>query len=273
MGSTTTTATGTAMLSYDFMLRAFAASGMVAVVAGVVGYFLVLRAQTFAGHALAHIAFAGATGAALIGIPPLAGVLALTVGAGAAMGVLGDRLSSRDVVIGMVLALALGFGLLFLSLTTTNAIQATSILFGSVFAVGPGMLPILALLAGVTLIAIAAISRPLVFATLQPELAEARGVPVRLVGTLFLALVALAVAQSIQIVGVLLVFALMVGPPAAAQLLTDRFGPGVVLSAGLALAQAWAGLILSYYTDWPSSFWIAGLSALVYAAAAILRRP
>jgi zinc/manganese transport system permease protein len=260
------------MLSYDFMVRAFLASGIVAIVAGTVGYFLVLRAQTFAGHALAHIAFAGATGAALVGIAPIYGVIALTVVAGSAMGVLGDKLSGRDVTIGIVLAVSLGFGILFLSLTTTNAVQATSLLFGSVLSVSPATLATLAVLGVVTLAALAFISRPLVFSTLQPDLAEAKGVSIRLVGTLFLALVALAVAQSIQIVGVLLVFTLMVGPPAAAQLLTSRLWPGVALAAGLALAQAWLGITIAFYTDWPTSFWIAALSAAVYLGAAALRR-
>jgi zinc/manganese transport system permease protein len=260
------------MFAYDFMVRAFFAGGIVAIVAGTVGYFLVLRAQAFAGHALAHIAFAGASGAALIGIAPIYGVIALTVGAGAAMGMIGDRISGRDVVIGIVLALSLGFGLLFLSQTTSNAIQATSLLFGSVLAVSQPMLVTLAGLGVFTLVALAAISRPLLFSTLQPELAEAKGVSIRLVGTLFLMLVALAVAQSIQIVGVLLVFTLMVGPPAAAQLLTTRLWPGVALSAALALAQAWAGIALAYYTDWPTSFWIAALAAAVYIGALAVRR-
>lgn len=272
MPATPMSATTTIMLSYDFMVRAFLASGIVAVVAGSVGYFLVLRAQTFAGHALAHIAFAGATGAALIGIAPIYGVVALTVGAGAAMGLLGDKLSGRDVVIGIVLALSLGFGILFLSLTTTNATQATSLLFGSVLAVSLSMLWTLAALGAVTLTALAFISRPLLFSTLQPELAEAKGVSLRLVGTLFLAIVALAVAQSIQIVGVLLVFTLMVGPPAAAQLLTNRLGTGIALAALLALAQAWVGITLAFYTDWPTSFWIAALAAAVYLVAAALKR-
>lgn len=260
------------MFTYDFMVRAFLAGGMVAIVAGTVGYFLVLRAQTFAGHALAHIAFAGASGAALIGIAPIFGVIALTVGAGAAMGLIGDRISGRDVVIGIVLALSLGFGLLFLSQTTSTAIQATSLLFGSVLAVSQTTLITLAGLGVFTLVALSVISRPLLFATLQPELAEAKGVSIRLVGTLFLMLVALAVAQSIQIVGVLLVFTLMVGPPAAAQLLTSRLWPGIVLSALLALAQAWAGITLAYYTDWPTSFWIAALAAAVYLGALAIRR-
>lgn len=260
------------MLTHDFMLRAFAASGIVAAVAAVVGYFLVLRGQTFAGHALAHIAFAGATGAALIGLPPLAGVLAIAIGAGTAMGALGERLSGRDVVIGIVLSLSLGFGLLFLALTRGNAVQATALLFGSVLAVSPSTLRVLLVLGLVTLAALALLARPLLFATLQPELAEAKGVRLAPIGTLFLALVALAVAQSIQIVGVLLVFTLMVGPPAAAQLLTTRLAAGVALAAGLAVAQAWLGIAIAYATDWPTSFWITALSATVYGGAVLFRR-
>jgi zinc/manganese transport system permease protein len=249
------------------MLRAFAASGMVALVAGTVGYFLVLRGQTFAGHALSHVGFAGATGAALVGIAPLGGMVAFTLAAGVAMGLIGERLSGRDVAIGIVLALSLAFGLLFLNLYTSNAAQATALLFGNVLAVSPPVLAILAGLAAAALLALAAISRPLLFATLQPELAEAKGVRVRLIGVLFMAVVALTVAQSVQIVGILLVFPLMVGPPAAAQLLTARLGRGVALAAGLALAQAWLGIALAYYSDWPTSFCITALSALVYFAA------
>jgi zinc/manganese transport system permease protein len=260
------------MLAYDFMLRAFAASGIVAVVAATVGYFLVLRGQAFAGHALAHISFAGATGAALLGFPPLAGVLVLSVTAGAAMGLMAERLSGRDVAIGIVLSLSLGFGLLFLALTRSNAIQATSLLFGSVLAVAPGMLASLAVLGVVTLALIAIVSRPLLFSTLQPELAEAKGVRPHVVGAIFLAIVALAVAQSIQIVGVLLVFTLMIGPPAAAQIITNRLAHGIALAAALALAEAWAGIVVAYYTDWPTSFWITVFSTLIYVAAAVFGR-
>lgn len=258
------------MLSYDFVLRAFAASGMVAIVAGMVGWFLVLRGQTFAGHALSHVGFAGATGAVLIGASPLAGMVAVTLLAGVAMGFLGERLSGRDVAIGIVLAVALGFGLLFLSLNRSTTLQATAILFGNVLAVSPGMLTTLVILGIVALAALALVSRPLLFATLQPELAEVRGLSPRLIGVLFLAITALAVAQSVQIVGVLLVFALMVGPPAAAQLLTSRVIPGILLSAALALAEAWLGIVVSWHTDWPTSFAIVLLSALVYFAAVIL---
>ncbi|WP_428539633.1 metal ABC transporter permease [Rhodopila sp.] len=250
-----------AMLDYDFMRNAFAAASIVAIVSGAVGYFLVLRGQTFAGHALAHVGFTGATGAFLVGITPLWGLVLMTVAAGIGMGLLGERLAQRDVAIGIVLALSLGFGLLFLHFYTAFATQATALLFGNVLAVDVGTVWTLLALGIVTLVVLAVISRPLLFASLQPELAEAKGVSLRLYSVLFLALVALATAECAQIVGVLLVFTLMVGPAAAAQRLTSGVGTGVLLSAALALLEAWAGITLAFYTDWPSSFWITAVSA------------
>jgi zinc/manganese transport system permease protein len=254
------------MLEYDFMRNAFAAAGIAAVVSGIVGYFLVLRGQTFAGHALSHIGFAGATGAMLIGLAPLWGLIGFTVAAGLGMGLLGDRLSGRDVAIGVVLAFALGLGLLFLHYYTAFATQATALLFGNVLAVDRLTIAILIGLALLTLAALAAIMRPLVFASLQPELAEAKGVPVRLVSTAFLAIVALAVSECAQIVGVLLVFSLMVGPPATAQRLSSGLWHGIAWSAAIALAEAWLGIVIAYYSDWPVSFCIATLSAVGYFA-------
>ncbi len=264
MGTITAITTAPTMLEYDFMRNAFAAAGVAAIVSGVVGYFLVLRGQTFAGHALGHIGFAGATGAALIGLAPLWGLLGFTVAAGIGMGLMGERLSGRDVAIGVVLALALGFGLLFLHYYTAFAAQATALLFGDVLAVDHGMIATLAALGVVTLAALAAIMRPLIFSSLQPELAEAKGVPVRFLSVAFLAIVALAVSESAQIVGVLLVFALMVGPPATAQRLANGLWSGIALSATIALVEAWLGIVIAYYTDWPVSFCISLLSALGY---------
>ena len=189
-------------------------------------------------------------------------MLAFTLVAGVGMGLLGERLSGRDVAIGIMLTLALGFGLLFLSLNTLDhaagdghplrqrarrvADDADVGCSSSAFAPSPRWPPI---------------SRPLLFASLQPELAEARGVSLRLIGTLFLAVTALAVAQSVQIVGVLLVFTLLVGPPAAAQRLTSARHARVLSACGLALAQAWLGIAIAYYSDWPTSFCIIGVSA------------
>ena len=252
------------MLEYDFMTNAFMAAGIVAVVSGFVGFFLVMRGQTFAGHALSHVGFAGATGAGLLGIAPLWGLVGFTLAAGLGMGFLGERISGRDVAIGIILALALGFGLLFLHYHTAFASQATAILFGNVFAVDRATIAILAGLSTITLIALAGLMRPLVFATLQPELAEARGVSLRAVSMAFLGIVALAVSECAQIVGVLLVFTLMVGPPAAAQCVTTRLWSGLACSALLAVTEAWCGIAMAYYTDWPASFCIAVLSAAAY---------
>jgi len=269
MGTDMTTATDiiTDMFAYEFITNAFAAAGIVAVVSGVVGYFLVMRGQTFAGHALSHIGFAGATGAGLIGLTPLWGLVGFTLAAGVVMGLLSERISNRDVAIGVVLALSLGFGLLFLHYYTSFATQATALLFGNVLAVDRTMIATLGLLGVLTLAGLAAIMRPLIFASLQPELAEAKGVPMRFIATAFLALVALAVSACAQIVGVLMVFTLMVGPAAAAQRVTTGLWSGLALSAALALAEAWLGIVIAYYSDWPVSFCIALLSALAYFAA------
>lgn len=266
MTTGTATSTITDMFAYEFMNNAFAAAGIVAVVSGVVGYFLVMRGQTFAGHALSHIGFAGATGAGLIGLAPLWGLVGFTVAAGIVMGLLSERISNRDVAIGVVLALALGFGLLFLHYYTSFATQATALLFGNVLAVDRATIITLAALGAITLLALGAIMRPLIFASLQPELAEAKGVPMRFISTAFMAIVALAVSACAQIVGVLLVFTLMVGPAAAAQRVTTGLWSGLALSAALALAEAWLGIVIAYYTDWPVSFCIAVLSALGYFA-------
>ncbi|SAL05672.1 ABC transporter permease [Caballeronia calidae] len=260
------------MFEYDFMVNAFAASGIVAVLSGIVGYFLVLRGQTFAGHALSHVGFTGATGAVLLGMPPLWGMVGFTLAAGVGMGALGERLSGRDVAIGVILSLSLGFGLLFLHFFTAYATQATALLFGNVLGVSHETLVVLLGLAVVSLAALAFIMRPLLFASLQPELAEAKGVSLRLVSVLFLAITALAVAACTQIVGVLLVFALMVGPAAAAQNVTTRLSSGLILAALFALGQAWVGLTLAYYSDWPTSFWITMLAAVVYGASLLGRR-
>jgi zinc/manganese transport system permease protein len=252
------------MLDYDFMRMAFMASGIAALLAGTVGFFLVMRGQTFAGHALSHVGFTGATGAILFGLSPLAGLVGFTLVAGIGMGLFGEKLAERDVAIGMMLSLALGLGLLFLHFYAAAATQATALLFGNVL--GVDALRTLAVLAAASFLALGLIARPLIFASLESELAEARGVPVRLVSTAFLAIVAVAVAESAQIVGVLLVFTLMVGPAAAAQNFSRRLVGGAALAAALALAEAWAGLALAYYSDWPTSFWITALSGLVYLA-------
>ncbi|MEX6506750.1 metal ABC transporter permease [Jiella sp. M17.18] len=260
------------MLGYEFMRNAFQAGGVVAILAGLVGYFLVLRGQIFAGHALSHVGFTGATGAVLIGLSPLTGLVGFTVLAGIGMGFLGEKIAERDVAIGMTLSLALGLGILFLNFYTAYATQATALLFGNVLGVDGSALASLYVLTAASLGGLAIISRPLLFASLQPELAEAKGVPLRFLSVAFLVIVGVAVAECAQIVGVLLVFTLMVGPASAAQAATSRFWPGIVLSAVLALAEAWGGILLAWFTNLPTTFWITLLSAVVYLASIGCRR-
>lgn len=252
------------MLEYDFMRAAFLTGAIVALVAAAAGYFLVLRNLAFAGHALSHVGFAGAAGAALIGMAPFWGVLAFTFAAAIVMGLLGDQLRRRDIAVGVVLTLALGCGVLFLHYYTGHATQATSLLFGNLLAVTDDDVVRLAILAAVALVALAMLARPLLFATLAPELAAAKGVPVKLVSVLFLVVVAVAVAEATQVVGVLLVFALLVIPAAAALRVTRRVVTGVGLSVALALVETWSGIALGYATDWPITFCIVLTGSLVY---------
>ncbi len=255
-----------AVFSYEFMRTAFIAGGVVAVAAGAVGFFLVLRNLTFAGHALSHVGFAGAAGAVLLGVGPLWGLIAFALAAAVAMGLIGDRLRHRDVAVGIVLSFALGLGVLFLSLYTQSAGEAVGILFGSLLAVSRATLWSLVGLSAGALIALAMIARPLLFATLEPELAEAKGVSLRLVSVLFLVIVAVTVAEAAQVVGVLLVFALMVGPAAAAQRIASGLGLGLTLAAVLAVVETWGGIAIAYVTDLPTTFWIVLLSSAIYCA-------
>ncbi|MDN7354519.1 metal ABC transporter permease [Acetobacter senegalensis] len=256
------------MLEYDFMRTAFLAAFLVAVVCGPVGWFLVLRGQTFASHALSHVGFAGATGALLLGFSPLTGLSAGALGAGVLMGLAGDRVAGRDVMIGLVLSVAMGAGALFLHFLTHSASAATALLFGDILGISSSMLGWLAALSGGCLLALGIMARPLLFASLQPELAEAKGVHIAVLDVLFLALVAIATAECAQITGVLLVFTLMVAP--AATILRLGLPPlvGLLGAAGLAVMEAWGGLMLSWQTDYPTSFWISVLGGAGFLLAA-----
>jgi zinc/manganese transport system permease protein len=244
----------------------------VAIGAGAVGYFLVLRNLAFAGHALSHVGFAGATGAVLLGVAPFWGLLIFTIAGGVGMGLLGDQLRGRDISVGIILSLSLGLGVLFLHLYTSHATQATALLFGNVLGVSSENLRDMVALSVLTLAFLTATARPLIFATLEPELAQAKGVSLRLIAVLFLVIVAVAVAEAVQVVGILLVFALMVGPAAAALRCTTRIRTGIAVSAVLGVLETWAGIALAYVTDWPPSFWITLLSAAVYGLTFVPRR-
>src|ERR1700736_1698712 len=225
-----------ALFHYEFMIHAFQAGTIVAIVAGAIGYFVVLRASSFAAHALSHIGFAGATGAVVLSINPIIGLLAFTMGAGVAIGALGNRLRGRDVTIGIVLAWTLGLGVLFISLYRGYATEAYAVLFGGILAISASDVLITLVAGVVTLLALAWLYRPLLFASVDEDVAAARGVPVAALSVAFMIILAVAVSEAVQVVGVLLIFALIVTPAAIAERFTTR--PFAAIGIGVLLALA-----------------------------------
>ena len=258
------------ILQYSFIQNAFFAGSVVAVVAGFVGYFLVTRGLTFAGHALSHIGFAGAAGALLIGVDPMFGLLLFTIASGIGIGVFGKDLREEDVNIGVIMTLMLGLGALFISLYRGYAEQAYSILFGTILGINRTDVLITLIFGVVTLVVLAAIFRPLLFSSIDPEVAEVRGVPVRALGIIFLILVAIAVSMSVQVVGVLLIFTLLVGPAATATRLVSAPLQAVGVSIALALAYTWLGIFLAATGSLPVTFYIATISFVIYLPVRLL---
>jgi zinc/manganese transport system permease protein len=274
-----------ALFQQEFIQNAFLAGTIVALVTAIVGYFVVLRAQAFASESISEIGFAGSTGGPLFGVSSLIGMFILTILSALGMGALGERVRGRDVETGMVLAFALGLGVLFTSLYASgkNAVATVSALFGSILSVNRGDV-LTTLISGiVVLLLLAFLFRPLLFASIDPEVAQARGVPIRLLSIMFLVLLAVTIAMAIQVVGALLVFALLIAPAASAARLTHRPLASVALSILLGLAITWLGLFLTVTGPGgrylPASFYIATLATLTYFAALIasrwsaLRRP
>ncbi len=249
---------------YDFMRNAFMAGTMAAIVSAIIGYFIVLRSQNFASHALSHIAFAGAAGAGLAGFSPATGQLILTLLAAIGMGSLGEKASKSDIAIGMILALSLGLGVLFLHFYTNYAGQAMSILFGDIFGVSNDLIKSMFIYSIVSLLGIVLIGRQLLFASLEPDLAEAKGISLHFISITFLMMVAIAVTEASQVVGVLLVFTLLIGPAASALCITRTFWRGITLSIFIGVVVVWLGIALSYLTNWPVSFLISAISFCTY---------
>ena len=252
------------MLQYQFMVHAFQAGTVVAIVAGVIGYFVVIRGSAFAAHALSHIGFAGATGAVVLSLSPVVGLLAFTVGSGVTIGALGSRIRGRDVTIGIVLAWTLGLGVLFISLYTGYATEAYALLFGEILGISERDVAIVVLAGVPTLLALAALYRPLLFSSVDENLAAARGVPVTALSIAFMAVLALAVTEAVQVVGVLLIFALIVTPAAIAVRWTHRPPVAIAISAGLALLFTWMGLTVAFFSPHPVSFFITSLAFGTY---------
>lgn len=251
---------------YAFMVHAFEAGTIVSIVAGAIGYFVVLRASSFAAHALSHIGFAGATGAVVIGVSPVFGLLAFTLASGITIGALGNRLRGRDVTIGIVLAWTLGLGVLFISLYRGYATEAYALLFGEILGISATDVAI-TLVAGVaTVVALIAIYRPLLFSSVDEDLASAKGVPVTVLSIAFMAILAVAVTEAVQVVGVLLIFALIVTPAAIAVRFSSRPSVAILTGIVLALLFTWIGLAVAYYSPHPVSFFITSLAFFSYLA-------
>lgn len=259
------------ILQYGFIQNALLAGSLVAVVAALIGYFLIVRGLTFAGHALPNIGFAGAAGAVLLGLDPMFGLFAFTIAASIGIGLLGRRFSERDTAIGVIMAFALGLGLLFLSLYSGFAERVYSILFGQIVGISQTDVLITALSSLVTLAAILLLFRPLLFSSFDPEVAEARGVPVRLLSIIFLILLAITVSLSVQVVGALLVFTLLVGPAATAVRLARNPFWAMIIAIALGVSYTWLGIYLAAENGvWPVSFYIAAISFGVYLPVRLL---
>jgi zinc/manganese transport system permease protein len=261
------------MLGHEFIRHALVAGTAVGLACGLVGYFLVLRSQVFSGEALSHVAYTGAVAALAAGVDARIGLFAATIAVGAGFALLGPEGIADDVVIGTSFAWILGLGTFFLAIYTTSRSSAdpganARVLFGSIFGISASAATVAAVVAGVIIVALAVLGRPLLFATIDPAVAAARGLPVRLIGVVFLALVGASAAEASQVVGALLLFGLLAAPGAAAQRITDRPWPGVVIAGVIGVAVVWIGITFAYAVPKaPASFSIMAAAATVYVAA------
>lgn len=266
------------MFAHEFMRNAYLAGTFIALACGLVGYFLVLRAQVFAGDAFSHVAFTGALAAAAAGLDIRLGLFVATIAVALGMGSLGRRAQPNDVVIGSVFAWVLGLGALFLSLLARgagggDATAAVRVLFGSILGLGAADARLAAAIAFAACLALLAIARPLLFGSLDPEVARSLGLPLREIGIGFLVLLAVVAAEATQAIGALLLLGLVAAPGGAARLLTDDPWRGLALSAALALASMWGGLLLSYtVASLPSSFAVVAVAAAFLALASLRLR-
>lgn len=265
------------MLGYDFMRHAFLAGALLSLVAGLAGYFVVLRHQAFASESLSDVAFTGALAGAAFAINPLVSLFISTILVALVMGAFGERLRGRDVAVGTVLAWVLGLGVLFLSIFTAHVsgtgtgFSGISVLFGNILGISVAQTLGIAIISGLTILALLLIARPLLFASLDPDVAAARGVPVRALGLAFMVLLAVTVAEATIAVGALLVFALLLLPAAIAHHLTTRPYAGLALAALLSLLFTWLGITIGFYTGYPSSVCISLLAFAAYVASIGLR--
>jgi len=248
-----------------FMVNAWTAATIVGVVAGVVGFFVVLRGAAFVADAVPQGAFAGAAGASLLGISTIAGLAVFALAGALGIGWLGHR-GRRDIATALVLVLMLGLGLLFLSFTTQYSLEIFSLLFGEVLGVSTGQILPLALLGLACVLIVLILYRPLLLSSVAPESAAASGISVTRMELAFLVILAIATSMTLPVVGALLIFSLMVGPPAAARSLTSRPLAALGLSVALALVTVWVAIAASFETNWPVGFFVGAGGAVCYAA-------
>jgi zinc/manganese transport system permease protein len=263
------------LTQFPFMVNALEAGTLAAVMAAIVGWFMVLRRESFAGHSLSVMAFPGASAALLLGLSASVGyyafgvVVALVIGLGRSP--LASRRGEESAVTGTVQAFGLACGFLFLSLYQGVLGDYESLLFGDFLGITRGQVLTLLIVCVLALAAMSLIGRRLLFASVDPRVAQARGVPVRALSVAFLVLLGLSVAATAQITGALLVFALLVAPAATAQLLTARVGMGLALSVVIGVVITWVGLALSYFYNEPVGFYITATAFVLYAAARVAR--
>ena len=252
------------ILISPFMRDALLGGTIVALAAGLLGFFIVVRNTAFAAHAVAHIGLPGATGAVLVGLPVGLGLGAFCVGGALAIGALGKRVNDREVATGTVLAMAIGLGLLFSSLATKNASTMTNVLFGNLLAISHGQLITFAGLLILLGFSMGFIYRPLLFASVNPLAAQAKGVPVQPLSIIFMALLGLAVTMAVQVVGTLLLFALLVTPAATAIRLAAKPSVAMFLSTIISVFSVWVGLGLSAMFNMPPSFVIVTIACMIW---------
>jgi zinc/manganese transport system permease protein len=256
------------LLGYDFVQNALVAGILVAVVAGLVSRFVVARNMSFAVHALAEVGFTGSAGFILIGLSPVLGLLSGSMLTALLIGALGLRIRERDAVVGVIMGFGLGMGVLFITLNSRYASEAFTILLsGAITTVSRDDLVLLGIVGAITLVGLSVMYRPLTFATVDPVVAEARGVPVRLISVLFLLMLAAAVAEAVQVVGVLLILTLLITPGATAERLTAHPGLATVASVGVALFATVGGILLALVTTVPVSVYVTTIAFVCYLAA------
>lgn len=254
-------------LSAPFMTNAFIAGVCIALASGVMGYFTIARHSTFASHALAHIGLPGATGAVLLGLPVSLGLGLFALGGALVIGALGKRASQREIATGTVLAFATGMGLFFARLSSSASQQMQSILFGSILTITRGQIIGFVIFDVVLLTVVSVIYRPLLFSSLDEQVAQAKGVPIGVMNLAFMAIMAGVITIAVPAVGTLLIFALVITPSATANIMAASPFAAMSLASALCLVSIWGGLVLSTMFPAPPSFIIVTISTLFWAIA------